>query len=504
MFLLIAGYFAGVLPFNITVDTTTENFTRGGFIGRGEVFQPSNRKGFITSWRTNGLSESIVVQGKLKCSGGTWDTPGIQKYKYVIEGHKKFGGWEVISKPGLTSMAVSNPNPGTLGFPSNIYLTPGAEITFPEDYDFEIMGNDYDALKCEFWIYMDYSILNPFDDGFYWTKLQVDYASLYEGWGGLYLPKDSDGRPRSTFEIGETVNIGVETTYGGQTVGEINKPWVVKMNYPADRGGGVFKQQEYEDLSNSYFTFTVTEDMFSTSSTNTYKIELLNTVLPQGQLQVESIDLLAKAPSDVTFSGPTKSKIGNAVNIGLSASTSSETQLDIDCFKVSVIYGTKDVLLPSDPNSRNWIIPTFYYGGRDGQKCNNPYTISFTPEREGYVTVHAKAYDIEGRSSLRTQAFTLYAWSEATGEPDDDIVDDETGQHDYGGGKTDSWMAWDPSGGNWNLGQYELIFILAIICLIMAISIIIALFVPVPGGFYGKIAVILTGVIISALVFFLV
>jgi len=486
---LIGGVYSGILPLSIlSVNTETENKNRSGLYGIGELIGPNNRKGFITSYMDDGLSETITCTGVVGAE--TFGRGMASKYKYVVYGMKN-GAWETepLSKPGKTSEYVSYPNPGEKSLSG---LKIGGTFN-ANSYDFEIMGHDYDAIRVDFYLYMDGDVLNPLDEWKWWL-VQRDEAYLYEGWGGLYLPTDSDGRPRSTFEIGETVNINVETSYGGQAIGE-GKTWRVALIEPEDQGGSEVKHEDYGDNVKSTFSFKVTESMFSKSSTNRYRIQIYNTLLPKGTLNVNTIDLLASAPSDVSFgNAPTQSKVGNGVSIDLSADVNSDTQLNIDYFEVSVIYGHNNVLLPSDPTSNIWLINTFDYDA-----SNNRATVSFTPEKESYVTVHAKAYDTEGRASLHTKTWTLWAYADIP--VPDDTIDDETGEEDYGGGKSPENQIWDPSGfwENTTFGQTILIWIICIL--------IFVLFAVVGWIFFKAsiwtILIVVLGAVVAGIIYYL-
>lgn len=486
--MLVAAGFTGFLPLSITdVDTTTDNKEYGGITGTGELLGPNQRKGYIVSYIHDGLSETVVCQGKVEADAFAWGQ--ANGFVYEVYGKKDtWSDWEPLSTPGATSRYISNQNPGIIDV-TGINL--GGTYVVEDDYSFEIVGNEYSAIRVELYMHCKNGA-NPFDP-FEWRLIQRDEASLYEGWGGLYLPEDEDGRPRSTFEVGETVTIDVETTYGGQTVGEGGKTWRVALIEPSDVGGSEVKHQDYGDNVRSTFSFTVTSDMYHTNSNNRYRIEIYNTLLPKGTLNVNTIDILGSAPSDVTFSNaPTQSKVGEEVSMTLSASFNSETQLPIDVFEVSVIYGTSDVLLPSDPSHSRWIIPT-----TDIQASNNQVVLRFTPEKESYVTVHAKAYDTEGRSSLHTKTWTLYAYE--GNPPPEDQTDPETGEDDYGGGHYEGWLPWDPSGTWESMFDDTIVYALLAVILVLVFG-LIALFIPVPMEM--KIIIVAVGVVLAFILFY--
>lgn len=495
--LLVTGFPELDISESIIPTTNTDNIDRGSFKGVGELLGPLSRKGYIVSYKQDGLSETIVAQGTAKITDEWLGRSGMTKFRYKVYGKTDAGAsWEAISVPGQTSKYVSNPNPGEKTI-SGTQL--GGTKTF-ESYSFNIVSDHYEAIKVIFQGYINWDVLNPFE-GYKWMNLQVDYAYLYPGWGGLYLP-ERNGVPVSTFEIGETVNIGVLTTYGGQTVGE-GKTWRVALIEPADRGGEEIKHQDYGDNVDSYFSFEITEDMFSTSSTNEYKVKIYNTLIPKGSLLVHSIDVLAKAPGDVKIeSDNIQVKIGSNIDVVLSAEINEETQLPIDYFRVSVIYGANDVLLPGDYWSDRWIVHTTSFDASKVSGSKYQTTVSFTPDKESYVTVHAKAVDTEGRASEHTKVFTIWCYKDNAAP--DDVIDDETGEDIYDGGHTsDWWSVWDASSGNWPESfQISLIGVAVSLIVFTVIAIIAMLWVP--GGMNIKLLVVLLGAVISVLLYIFV
>ena len=497
--LVTVGVFYGALPGLSILDkgTTTTNREIGGLKGSGELIGPNSRKGFIASYKNDGFSETVTCIGKVHID--TWATAAMKSCLYEVYGKKQGGSYEMLSSPTGTSMYISNPNPDFINLPDTISF--GGTYNM-DAYSFEFVGSDYDAVKVVLKGYIDGNILNPFDGNFKWQTLQTDEAYLYEGYGSLNLPTDSDGRPRDNFEIGETVDIRVETAKGGQTV-EGTGTWRVTLNEPYSggitqpgSGGGVVKEEYYNDDTIGHFKFVVTEDMAQKSmdSSDPYSVRIWNTILPMGTLYTDFIDFNVKGPGDVELSGPIQSKVGSSATVGFSASVNSDTQLPIDYFRVSVIYGTNNVLLPSDPNAHNWIIHT-----TNIPAVNNAGTISFTPSKESYVTTHVKAFDTEGRGSPRTRTWTLWAYADA--EVPDDVVDDETGDDDYGGGHTDPWFPWDPSGGNWGNIRNYLPLIIAIAVFIIMLIIAFIPQIPIPFGMYGRMMVVVLGAVLAAVIY---
>jgi len=500
--LLVGATFAGDI-FGLSIldeGTITENSEYGGLGGVGELIGPNDRKGFITSWKNDGFSETITCIGKMESSGSLTKYGVMDKYAYEVYGKKLGGSYEYLSTPSQTSMYLSNPNPGVQEFSG---LQAGGTKN-ADAYSFEFIGSDYIAVKVVFKAHIDSNFFNPFDGNFKWRVVQTDEAYLYSGYGSLNLPTDADNRPRDNFEIGETVDIRVETSKGGQTV-DGTGTWRVTLNEPYSggitqpgSGGGVVKEEHYNDDSIAHFKFVVTEEMAqkSMASSDPYSIRIWNTILPMGTLFVDFLDFNVKGPGDIVLSGPDQSKVGSSATITFSASVNPDTQLPIDYFRVSIIYGPKNVLLPSDPNSHLWLVRTTNIPATD-----NFGSISFTPYYESYVSIHAKAFDTAGRGSPRTRVWTLWAYADSP--VDDEVIEDETGDNDYGGGHVTPWLPWDPSGGNWGEVEWEDYFPIIFAIAVFIIMLIIALVptVPIPYGMYGRMAVIVLGAVLAALIY---
>ena len=519
LIIVIAVFAPGILPLGLLENgTDTKRYTVEELMGcRGvELLQPHDKTGYICSWKNDGFSETISVRGKLGQKDGgnvfAWLSPS--KYKYVVKlKQNPWSGYITRSKPGETSMYISNPNPGVMTYTSQTLQT----------YDFEIVGNHYadGCIKVELWAYYDKSMWDT--EGYKWYLMASDEAYLYQGYGGLYLPtgitEEGLELPYDTFEIGQTVKIGVETAKGGASGNQKN--WRVTLNEPYagsitkhDSGGGVILEKYYPDdcdPSNTFFEFTVTADMAekSMNSPHPYSIRIWNTILPLGTLHVDFVDFIKKCPGYVTFTGlGNKIEVGKTASVKINADVNPETQADIDYFRVSVIYGKSDTLLPGDWSDGRWIIHTSNVGVADKKACNTPQTISFQATKESYVTVFAKAFDVQGRPSKVTKTYTVWAWKPSSsgggGEPPDEAVDDETGEDYYGGGHTDPWEPWNPGGGNWddldNDGTPDKVINFIIAIILFALCAVIAMFFPIPFGIYGKGILIVVGLLVAIII----
>jgi len=517
--LLLVGGFAGVLPGLGLLDngTSTINYNAHEIIGVNghEVF---DAKGYILSYKDDGFSEKFVVSGKIKRSD--WAMSYVKEYRYKVYLKKNvWSPYELKSSPDSTSMDFTAMNPGEI--PSNWPSGEGAgQIYDIAPYTFQLIGDEYSdgAIKVEVQV-----LIRPdqFLSSYSWRTLQVDEAYLFHGYGGLWLPEGIDDgvqRPYDTFEIGQEVKIGVETAHGGHS--SDNKNWRVTLNapysgdieslYDEDSYNGpapLVEQTFYDDSdpANTFFIFTVTPEMAETSMNTDvpFTVRIWNALIPKGTLYVDFIDFIKLAPGDVEFGGgDNQVKVGTPYTLSFSADVNSETQEPIDYFRVSVIYGTNDVLLPTNPSSNNWLIYT-----TNVEATNNGATITFTPEHESFITAHVKAFDTAGRPGPRTKTWTVWAYLENPAP--DDTIDDETGEGYYGGGHTDPWYPWDPGGGNWPTPGSEtyaqlVAALAAIIVFILFLIIAVLPQIPKPFGVWGKLFVVIVGAIIAAITYFFV
>ena len=512
--LLFVGFQTGFISGTIVVEDGTINHRYEEIKGTGELLGPRNRTGYIKSYLSTGYSEDIVVQGTIAVADWSGIIPitTIEKTKYIIYGGISTGffnvvNWEEIARPGQTTTYVYPPaQEYTL---TSSWTFEGGEMITPR-YDLNVIGNKYSAIRAEFWVYADFSPYIPLTPGPEWVMLSEDEAYLYSGWGGLYYHNTYEElneiiKPRQTYEIGEEVTIDVWTNYGGQTLEGTDKTWSVKLRQPSDRGGAIIQEQAYNDDVRAEFKFTITEDMFSTSSNNEHSIELYNTWMPKAMLRAYAIDLIAKAPSDVTFDGSAyavgssfQTKVGEQCTIGFSANVNPSTQFPIGNFRVSVVYSTSNELLPTEgPEHPIWLVYTTDINANNGEG-----SISFTPTKEDYVTVFVNAQDSEGRTNLHPTVFTLWAYEGSTPQPDD-VVDDETGEHDYWGGHTPDWMPWKPRDTAWEDAIWVIVAAMMSL-LVFVILTAITLIIPIPVGPKYVVKAILVAIIavISYLVFY--
>jgi len=460
-----------------------------------ELLLPADRKGFITSYRNDlnfGLSETIVVAGNYKAQIGWSQINGL---KYIVYYKANpWSAWEIVSEPGHTENWISVANPGVFGPVVGI-----GDRRDCQPYVFNIRGQREGAIRVELWGYFDPNEMNPFDV-WEWVLLSSDQALLECGKCGMWLPDKGDGTYQSTFEIGETVNIKVETGVGAPDVvadaraGE--KTWELHLLKPdgsqyTDQGFPIKLADHYQGT----ISFTVYENMFTLKGNNRYALQLYNALWKEGTLEISTIDFKAKMPSKPTISPDCGLSISvpGTISVTISATPNAETQLPIQSFGIMVWYGMHTDLAPGSWGEERWIMHQTVI---NAFKHGNTYTGSFSfavtyPNR--YVTIIAYVHDTDGRDS-DTEYYQIKTYSEDK-PSDEDSINEGGGQGSYGGGTSGETTPWD----FWETVVKDYMpLIIALVIFFVCLA--IALIVPFP--IYGRLAIIVFGVILAALIYF--
>jgi len=516
--IIIAAYFIGVIPgLSILGDEGYETQSKwyGCYQGnpKSELLLPQNRKGYIVSYRddlVSGLSENMVVAGDYKSQMG-WQY--LDKYKYVLKYKSTpYDNWDdnVISDVGNTVDWVvwdtpDGKNPGKL---APYHGLPGDRNC--KAYVFNLRGLHEGAIRSELWGYFDPNTANPFDT-WVWKLMSSDQALLYSGECGMWLPKLPEGGYQSTFEIGEDVKIKVETGVGAPDIdvdarsGE--KTWELHLLKP---DGNEYTGQNFPRQLTDHFqgdvTFTVYSDMWQLGGNNRWMLKLYNTMWSKGSLEISTIDFRAKMPSIPTIVPDCglSVEVPDTVSVEISATSNPDTQVPIASFGVKVWYGMYSDLDPAAWGDERWILrQTQVSASKSGEKYVGHFTFDIS-DADRYVTIIAYTHDSDGRDS-DTEYYQIRTYATDAPPPDDDELEDEGGgQGSYGGGTSGETTPWGEYSYNDEITGTTALFIGGIIAaVIFAISCILAVFLPIPGGVYGKIIVVILGALLAILVFFL-
>jgi len=507
--LLVVAIFVGVIPgLDILGSEGYETQTKWPYDNYGgntqkELLLPEDRKGFITSYRNDlnfGLSETIAVAGNYQAYGG-WTV--ILNYKYIIKWKPTpWSGWEDVSTPEHTENWISVENIGV----KPAVLSGSDELRPCEPYVFNIRGQRDGAIRAELWGSFDPNRYNLFDAP-EWKLLSSDQAMLHSGKCGMWAPKNENGTYQTVFEIGETVNIKVETGVGAPDIdanaryGE--KTWELHLIKP---DGNEYTDQSFprqlQDHYQGTVSFEVYANMWQKGGNNRYKLQLYNTLWKKGTLEVSSIDFKAKMPSKPTIEpdcGLSVEVPGN-VHVTISGTPNSDTQLPIQSFGVMVWYGKHSDLAPGSWGEERWIL---HQTSISASKSGNTYTGSFTFETTSpnrYITIIAYTHDTDGRDS-DTEYYQMKTYAPDDPEPDeDDLIDEGGGQGSYGGGSSgettpfDFWENMDP--------ENYLPLIIAIAVFIITLIIALMPSVPIPYGMIGRLIMVVLGAVLAALIYY--
>lgn len=504
--LVIVGIFAGVLPgLSILGDEgfeTQSKWVHGIYVGNPDSemlvsITDANRKGFITSYidasqGVAGDSETIVVAGNYKVEFGL---AVINAYKYVVKVKDSlYGSWHIVSEPGHTENWISKENPGKL----DPVMGTGGSMRHCEPYVFAIRGPKEGGIRVELWGYFDPNGINPFDT-WEWKLMSSDQAMLVSGISGMWLPPRPEGGYQSTFEIGETVKIDVETGIGAPDL-DVDaragqKTWKLELKKP---DGTSYTGQNFPRMLQDHFqgqvTFTINSDMFTLGGNNRYTLRLFNTLLEKGSLQISTIDIRAKRPNTPTITPECglSVQVPATIRVDLTATCNTETQLPITSFGVMVWYGMGTDLAPGSWGDDRWILRETFVTASNNKAT---FTIDVSsPNR--YFTIIAYAHDSDGRDS-DTEYYQIKTYAED--EPDEeDLIEEGGGQESYGGGTT----------GETTPADYYEAEVIDYTALIIAIIVFFAflfvgLLAPLPYGIYGKILVIIIGAVLAVVIYFL-
>jgi len=516
--IVVAAYFVGVIPgLNILGDEgyETQSIWYGCYQGNpnSELLLPQNRKGYIVSYRddlVSGLSENMMVAGDYKAQAG-WQY--LDKYKYVLK-YKSTptSNWDVISDVGngntVDWVVWDTPNGENPGKLAPYHGLPGDRNC--KAYAFNLRGLHEGAIRAELWGYFDPNNVNPFDT-WVWKMMSSDQALLFSGECGMWLPKRPDGGYQSTFEIGEDVKIKVETGVGAPDIdvdarsGE--KTWELHLLKP---DGNEYTGQNFPRQLTDHFqgdvVFTVSSDMWQLGETNRWMLKLYNVMWSKGSLEISTIDFRAKRPSAPTMLPDCglSVEVPDTVSVEISAISNPDTQVPINSFGVKVWYGQYSDLDPGAWGDERWILrQTSVPASKSGEGYAGQFTFDVA-NADRYVTIIAFTHDDDGRDS-DTEYYQIRTYAADAPRPDDEELEDEGGgQGSYGGGTSGETTPWgDYSYNDEITGTTALVIGAIIAAVIFAISCILAVFLPLPGGIYGKILVVISGALLAILVFFL-
>ena len=328
VFAVLFGVMVGTNFQVIQLDTTTNTVPEawgvvpGGWFPpvsggnpMGELLQTSN---VIMSWRPDGQSETIVVQGKVVNVLATAACLG--EYRYRIYTTTNGLTWtEIVGSPYVFDA------PGVITQNAPLGSVP-----------FTLIGNYEGGLKVD----MEFRISNPcfvYDRGWVWVA--QDQAYLKSGIGSVTAPAQA--------QIGDTISVTVRVAYvqSEQTPG---KGWFL-VGY-SSASDVVVLQVDVTQLVQS-FPYTVKGDDFAVSATcrNELTWVLRNELWEKDFTTTTTIDVSAFAPS-VTITGVAGDRVvGEQVTVRWTATPNPITNLNLTKIIIKFGFGgpdTEEVLSP--------------------------------------------------------------------------------------------------------------------------------------------------------------
>jgi|GEM_PF-4206586 len=420
---------------------------------------PFNNDPVVTSWKSGEESVTIVMQGSIQYLGTP--TPsywGADEGWYVVDYTSNGVTWKTILDTGegtadkdyighvSGSMSRQKYTDRTgIGLPG--FPWPVLEFNDIKPVSFNMKNPHVGALRIRQMSQFK-SILG--------TKIvptSEDYCFLISGEGDLRIVNQ-----QTVYEEGQTITFEVDTYYSGQTQGgsESGNGWELRV-YDAD-GSRVQTWDIADDQRNVKKSFTIPAGAYNPSGSNTWKVELWNTLFNQDEEYFFAIgegmsEAMPGTPT-ITFNQEEYDK-GDTVVVTFESEPNPKGRNTIDSFFVRIIYGTTG---------------TNYVAGypKHINAYNEQATVSFTPQfGDEYVTIKVNAFDApENQGGIPSEMATESIWiKEEYDEPDQGI--------------------------NW---------LLIGICFVIALLIAVIAFAFVPG-LPLKIIVTILGIVIAVLVY---
>jgi len=216
----------------------------------------------------------------------------------------------------------------------------------------------------------------------------TDYVYLISGEGHINIVGYTQYQV-PMFEIGETVPIHVVCDYSGQT-GQGNGGWELWAHPQASEHPlGNFKIASFSDMTDITYNWVLPDGIWYRGiSDSKIKLKLRNTLFPQDEVMVNTIDLKANAPPTPTVELSNYNPLmGEYVEVSGNCYTNEFTNAEIEKFMVRVKY--KD-------NGQE--IGYWNNINAEGQDPSS-YTHSFSIPRAGPIRVTVWAHDVDGRES---------------------------------------------------------------------------------------------------------
>jgi len=340
---------------------------------------------YVTSWKSDGLSEKIVAIAYNEYSySGILDTTNHvcnwAEWKVYLDPNANWDNPAIVSTP-------SNPNPDVIVFlnhPETGYANPG-----------RLPGGEYSTHEVIMirgsyagWYVRVIFRFQLQGIGSTRTREIHDDAQLLDGSGNVVVSYPYDDAAQE----GETVTFYVTANASGPSVGNYSAGWSLTLYYPdnyPDNAGQIVKKWSIPDNVKNYpVTWTVPPGAWK-PNIHPYQIVLYNSLIDQSQSWVVVVDNRSRMPPPPTITAPKWVNVSQQVVANISAYPNEITNLPINHISFAVWYG--------DESQNDYII--YWKDVYNLQHIGDAYVYSFTftPTKPAIVTIGARAYDTEGR-----------------------------------------------------------------------------------------------------------
>lgn len=306
-----------LVPFPVNTDTQRFGYRNWEATGsnsfNGELLDTTK---YITSWLANGDSEKIVAQGQIRYRFPAGDLLRECRYAWYLNDGL---GWKAMD-PTYQFVGCG---PNTL--PDQWAALDAVERTLHSP----IVG----AVRIELQLLI--GLLDPS-----WQVLARDEAYLLPGVGDVWFSK-------GTYAVGENMIMNYKVGFASSS--KEGGAWSIRLYEPADRGGALFKSWSVAEDTRGSLSLPVTSSMFQASTSNIFRVELLNTIVGVKDDDAAVVDDFDLAPviQSILIEPPGTRRVGDAMTVTVSAAPNSRTGLPIEEYYFHIRQGQADVLQDS-------------------------------------------------------------------------------------------------------------------------------------------------------------
>lgn len=442
---VVAASLLTLMPLEIIVDTNTKGYSWCGDDPIVGLTTPelTDETELITAWKSGANSVKLTIEGRAKfpnCNGVGWHefSPSRFYYKiYIIDQdhndwHEIY--WRTNFDPAI--IHITHPTTGHPGDAQKFGMSyhdvqcprldeDGKEISkwshwvqlggcggfttvVGDALSIEIKDPHVGAIKVEFWV----------EVGCNWwgdvhtepRRFQKDEVKLMDGTGEVRIVDEQD-----VYEEGETITFEVDTGFSGRKQGGdvSDEGWELRI-YDAknNRVSDSSWEKIGDDKRGLEKSYVIPEGSYDPDGTNTWKVELWNTLFDQSERYffIIGVDMREQIPGLPTIAFDKVSyEMGDTCFVTVVSEPNPLGTNTIYEFFVKAYYGTAGVDYVSNDYPK-------YISASGGQA-----TFSFRVARgDEYITVEANAFDgPHNQGGLSSETGKSIVWAEDKNpEPD--------------------------------------------------------------------------------------